>query len=364
MNVYKKSARGYRGNIVKQKYYTGPITDHFNGNSFNNLTTAEKIKYLNSFDGIKWYFHMMTNAWTGLTPQVVQAHPREREKELKVTMIGHASILLQIEGYNILVDPVWSPRIGPVFFIGKKRVNPPGVPFSHLPPIDAVLITHNHYDHMDIRTLRRLYKKYHPVFFTPLGNDIVLKKHISNKMTIHTMDWFEELFLNHQLKITLWPAYHWSARGIYDRNHALWGGFIVSSPQYNAYFTGDTSYGDGTIFKQIKERFPSLDVAVINIGAYAPRAILKSHHNDPEEAVNIFLDCGAKQALGIHWGTFQLSSEEAYEPVHTLYGVLRDHLLSVNQFIPMRPGQTWRPRSSVIVPKPVDPAISNEPPKE
>lgn len=362
--MFIKKAQGFKGNIVQQKYYQGSTTDHFDGKTFSNRSTAEQVKYLNSFDGIKWYFHMMTNAWTGLTPHVIQAHPKERENGIKVTMIGHASILLQIEGYNILVDPVWSPRIGPVFFIGKKRVNPPGVPFSHLPPIDAVLITHNHYDHMDIRTLKRLYKKYHPIFFTPLGNDIVLRKHISNKMIIHTMDWFEEQFFKQNLKITLWPAYHWSARGIHDRNHALWGGFVISSEHYNAYFTGDTSYGDGVIFKQIKKQFPSLDVAIINIGAYAPRAILKSHHNDPEEAVDIFVDCGAKQALGIHWGTFQLSSEKAYEPVHTLYGVLRDHLLAADKFIPLRPGQEWSPKEHAPLAKPSDPAIEDAPPKE
>lgn len=364
MNVYTKSTRGLKRNIMTNKNYKGPITDHFDGNVFFNLFTAGKTKYLNAFDGLKWYIHMINNGWRGLTPHVVQSDPKNRESGLKVTMIGHASVLLQIEGFNILIDPVWSPRVGPVFFIGKKRVNPPGVAFSHLPRIDAVLITHNHYDHMDIRTLRRLYKKYHPVFFTPLGNDSILKKHISNNMIIHAIDWFEEKLFKHQLKITLWPAYHWSARGLYDRNRSLWGGFIVSSPHYNAYFTGDTSYGDGSIFKQLKEYFPSLDVAIINIGAYAPRSLLKSHHNDPEEAVDIFQDCGAKQALGIHWGTFQLSSEEAYEPVHTLYGILRDHLLSVDQFIPLRPGQTWHAQVQEAEAKPVDLATANEHQKE
>ncbi|MDI2091263.1 MBL fold metallo-hydrolase [Commensalibacter oyaizuii] len=349
---------------MKQKYYQGPITDHFDGKVFTNLIRMPKQRYLNAWDGIKWYFHMITNTWSGLTPHVVQSHPNKTEAGLKVIMIGHASVLLQIQGYNILVDPVWSPRVGPLPFIGKKRVNPPGVPLFHLPHIDAVLITHNHYDHMDIRTLRRLYVRHKPIFFTPLGNDNILKRHISSKMMIHAMDWFDKYVLKEGLKITLWPSYHWSARGICDRNHALWGGFVVASDKYTVYFTGDTSYGDGAIFKQLKTQFPNLDVAVINIGAYAPRSLLKNHHNDPKEAVDIFLDCGAKQALGIHWGTFQLSSEEAYEPVHTLYGVLRNHLLAVDQFIPLRPGQVWCLKEPAIAEVPLDPPTVDVLPKE
>lgn len=325
---------------MKQPYYKGNITDHYNGTIFSNLRKTSKPFSLTVIGGIKCYLHSLGKKWTGISPNVVQAHPAGQVEGLTITMIGHASILVQIEGYNILVDPVWSTKIGPIFFT-KKRANPPGVPFFHLPHIDAVIITHNHYDHMDIKTLRRIYKRHKPIFFTPLGNDTILKKQISSKIVIHAMDWFEEQEMHDSIKITTWPAQHWSARGLFDRNKALWGGFVLSSSKYTVYITGDTGYGDGTIFKQIKEKFPSLDVAVINIGAYAPRSLLEEYHNDPAEALQIFLACGAKQAVGIHWGTFQLSSEEVYEPVHTLYGALRNHLLPIDSFIPLRPGQVW-----------------------
>jgi L-ascorbate metabolism protein UlaG (beta-lactamase superfamily) len=208
----------------------------------------------------------------------------------------------------LLVDPVWSERASPFGFAGPKRVNAPGVAFEQLPPIDAVLLTHNHYDHLDMATMWRLWARDRPRIIAALGNDAVVARS-RPEIVVETRDWREEVDVGGDITVWLHPAHHWSARGIGDRRMALWCGYVIATTVGTVYVAGDTGYGDGRIFLEVAERRPVVDVAVLPIGAYAPRWFMKDQHVNPAEAVRIMQDCGARQALGVHWGAFPLTDE-------------------------------------------------------
>ena len=247
----------------------------------------------------------------------------------RVTMVGHASVLVQLAGVNVLIDPVWSERVSPVAWAGPRRVSAPGVRFEDLPPIDAVLVTHNHYDHMDAPTLRRLRAAHRPRVIAPLGNDRLIPG------GAETADWGGVIDLG-AVRITLVPAHHWSARAIGDRRRALWCGFVLQSPAGTLYNVGDTGYGDGRIFEAVRDFAP--DVALIPIGAYEPRWFMRDQHVNPAEAVQIMRDCGARHALGTHWGVVQLTNEAREAPREALQALVPDAI-----FHAMEPGEEWVP---------------------
>jgi L-ascorbate metabolism protein UlaG (beta-lactamase superfamily) len=227
------------------------------------------------------------------------------------------------------------------FTLGRpKRVNDPGVAFADLPPIDAVLITHNHYDHLDIATLRWLKGAHHPRFIAPLGNDVPLAKAIGTNVT-ETADWGDTIPIGDQVGVTLIPAHHWSARVLGDRRMALWCGFVIQSSAGLVYNAGDTAYGDGRIFFDVAERFGTPDVAILPIGAYEPRWFMKDQHANPEEAVRTMMACRARQALGVHWGTFQLTNEARLAPKEALAAALRQHDIAQDRFLALEPGEVW-----------------------
>ena len=255
-------------------------------------------------------------------------------------MIGHATVLIQAAGLNLLVDPVWSERASPFRFAGPKRVNAPGVAFEHLPAIDVVLLTHNHYDHLDLATVQRLWARDRPRLIAPLGNDAVIAR-TRPEIVVETHDWREEVEIGGGVAVWLHPAHHWSARGIADRRMALWCGYVIATPVDAIYLAGDTGYGDGRIFLEVAERFPVLDVAVLPIGAYAPRWFMKDQHVNPAEAVRIMQDCGARQALGVHWGTFPLTDEARSDPADALAEALTEAGIEPGRFLPLEPGQQW-----------------------
>lgn len=213
----------------------------------------------------------------------------------------------------MLTDPLWSDRASPVGFAGPRRVTPPGIAFADLPPIDLVLLSHNHYDHLDAATLRRLHAAHRPLVVTPLGNDAIVRR-IAPDARIVAGDWGSRIALEHGADVHIVPAYHWSARGIGDRRMALWGGFMLRTPAGLIYFAGDTGYGDGAIFRSMRKRFGPTDVALLPIGAYAPRWFMAAQHTDPHEAVRIMIDLDARHAIGIHWGDFRLTDEAREEP--------------------------------------------------
>jgi L-ascorbate metabolism protein UlaG (beta-lactamase superfamily) len=214
-------------------------------------------------------------------------------------MVGHATLLIQSGGVNVLTDPVWSTFAGPFGLLGPRRTTSPGIAFKDLPKIDVVLLSHNHYDHLDLATLRRLDKAHAPQIVTPLGNETFLRRHVT-RGRIHSGNWGDLVHLPDVgptgCEVHIVPANHWSARGLGDRRQALWGGFMLRTGVGLVYFAGDTGYGTGAPFRAIRSEFGAPDLAIIPIGAYAPRWFMAAQHCDPEEAVQIMLDLEARRA--------------------------------------------------------------------
>jgi L-ascorbate metabolism protein UlaG (beta-lactamase superfamily) len=324
--------------MARNRYYIGASSEHFDGERFFNPGQPSTDRSLAAL--LRWRTGGGRAAWPKRVANAPTAKPAARVHGLSVTMVGHATVLVQLAGCNLLIDPIWSERASPVRWAGPRRVNDPGIAFADLPPIDAVLITHNHYDHLDITTLRRLHGAHHPRFIAPLGNDVLLAKAVGPNGT-ETADWGETVSIGDQVRVTLVPAHHWSARVLGDRRMALWCGYVIQSPAGLVYNAGDTGYGDGRIFSDIAEQFGPPDVAILPIGAYEPRWFMKDQHTNPEEAVRIMMACRAPQALGVHWGTFQLTNEARLAPKEALAAALRQHDISRSRFLALEPGQVW-----------------------
>jgi L-ascorbate metabolism protein UlaG (beta-lactamase superfamily) len=320
-------------------YYSGPPSDHFDGTRFFNPGHPDTDRSLAQV--LRWKWGERAARWPKAVP-VRQVVPDSRVDGLRVTMIGHASVLIQLAGRNILVDPVWSTRASPLRRVGPKRVTAPGIAFDDLPPIDTVLLTHNHYDHMDADTLGRLWQRHRARVIAPLGNDAVLARAVPG-MAVETGDWWDTLPLGDDASVTLVPANHWSARTALDRRKALWSGFYLTHPAARVHVCGDTGYGDGHVFRAIRERLGAPDLAILPIGAYAPRWFMAAQHVDPAEAVAILLDLEASHAVGVHWGTFQLTDEARDAPVAALAEALAARRLPADRFMPLSPGDSWNP---------------------
>jgi L-ascorbate metabolism protein UlaG (beta-lactamase superfamily) len=253
--------------------------------------------------------------------------PTPKSNEVIVTFIGHSSILIQSSSGNVLVDPVYSRRASPVTFAGPRRVREPGVQFDDLPTISLLLLSHNHYDHCDLTTLKRVERRFHPPAVTPLGNGRLLRS--AGFREVIEMDWWEST-RSASLPVTVTPAQHFSARGPFDRNRALWGGFLIEVGGLRILHAGDSGYGPH--FREIAARLGPIDLACLPIGAYEPRWFMKDIHVNPEEAVQAHLDLAARQSLGIHFGTFQLTPEGIHQPVHDLRDALSQRGVSAEKF--------------------------------
>ena len=319
-------------------YYRGPESDHFDGLRFHapggsaDRTLAQVMR---------WKADRSGEPWPKSVPSPFPAdRPPERVAGLRVVLIGHASYLVQVAGRNILIDPVFSKRASPVRFAGPRRVNPPGIAFQDLPPIDAVLITHNHYDHLDGPSLARIWQTHQPLIVAPLGNDAILRGY-DDTMHVETRDWGGAVDLGEGITAHLVPADHWSARGVNDRRMALWSAFVLTTPQGVHYHVGDTGFGDGAIFREVRARFGAPRLATLPIGAYEPRWFMQAQHVNPAEAVEIFSIVGATQALGHHWGTFRLTDEGVERPAEALAAALDAAGLPRDRFLALRPGQIW-----------------------
>ncbi len=203
---------------------------------------------------------------------------------MRFSFVGHASWLIQTAGQNILVDPVWSERASPFSFAGPKRHNDPGIAFDALPPIDAVLVSHGHYDHLDVATLSRLAAKFSPRVITPLGNDVTMRA-ADSAIRAEAFDWHDRVDLGNGLAVTLVSTRHWSARGLFDRNKALWASFVLETPAGKIYIVCDSGYGSGVHFRRVREAHGPLRAAILPIGAYEPRWFMKDQHMNPEDAV-------------------------------------------------------------------------------
>lgn len=254
---------------------------------------------------------------------------------MRVTMIGHATLLVQTQGLNILTDPIWSERASPFASVGLRRVRAPGVRFEDLPKIDLVLVSHNHYDHFDRDTLQKLWERDRPVIVTPLGNATLMRE---RGITAFARDWGGSVGITPEVAVTVERVQHWSSRAMADRNRALWGGFTVTLPGGNLYFAGDCGY-DRSAFREAAARGP-VRLALLPVGAYEPRWFMKYQHADPAEAVAAFRDLGAAHAVGMHWGTFQLTDEAADAPRVALARELRKAEISPARFPALKAGES------------------------
>ncbi len=262
-----------------------------------------------------------------------------RGEELhQITWIGHSTFLIQSGGFNVLTDPHFSERASPFSFAGPLRVVPPAVALDDLPDIHAVVISHNHYDHLDEQTVRQLVARqpdHPPRFFVPLKlgewfRDLGVE-------SVVELDWWQSAGLGN-LKIHAVPVRHWSARGLFDRNTSLWAGWVLDFPRQRIVHVGDSGYSAD--FPAIAERFPGIDLALIPVGAYDPRWFMKDAHMDPDEAVQVFKDLKATRAIGMHWGTFILTDEEMTAPPERLRAAMRREELPLDSFVVFQHGET------------------------
>ena len=265
-------------------------------------------------------------------------------QEIQVTWLGHSCFLVQSDGFNLLTDPVFSERASPVSFAGPKRYTEPAIKINELPKIDAVVISHNHYDHLDLDSIELLEKHFDPQWYVPLKNGSLLESASVPKQRIYELDWWEQAeFKNSVQAISMiaTPAQHWSARGLFDRNEMLWASWVIKIGSSTIFFGGDTGY-QPKIFKAIGQKYGPFDIGLIPIGAYAPRSFMRYAHVNPSEAVNIHLDIKSKQSFGAHWGTFPLTAEPVMEPVQKLKESLLKNKLKQESFIAPILGKTYQ----------------------
>ncbi|HWW88168.1 MAG TPA: MBL fold metallo-hydrolase [Vicinamibacterales bacterium] len=254
-----------------------------------------------------------------------------------ITFIGHSTFLIQTAAGNFLTDPMYSNRAGPFNMLGPRRVRQPAVRFEDLPPVSAILLSHNHYDHCDLRTLGMLATRFDPIVVTPLGNGALVRS--AGVRHVEELDWWQESRRS-KLPTTVTPARHFSARTPFDRNRALWGGFVLGVEGARIFFAGDTAYAD--FFREVKGRLGPIDLALLPIGAYEPRWFMQAVHMNPEEAVQAHLDLEAVRSIGMHYGTFQLTGEGIDEPLHALDAALHARDLVPSAFRALGFGESIR----------------------
>jgi L-ascorbate metabolism protein UlaG (beta-lactamase superfamily) len=272
------------------------------------------------------------NKW--VPQEVKQAKPLERVFGSKIisTFINHASVLIQTEGLNIITDPIFAGRASPVNFAGPRRFAPPGVAFDDVPSIDIILLSHNHYDHMDLKTLRKLVKKHNPLVITSLGNKEFLK---SKGIEAVELDWWQSHTHKH-IHIDFVPAQHFSARAISDRDKTLWGGFVLRLPNGDVYFAGDTGYGD--FVTHIKRKYPKgFKLGFVPIGAFKPEWFMSHVHMGPLEALAFSKELRIENSVAIHFGTFKLADDAQHEPAELLKTA--SDFQKVSNFVALKSGE-------------------------
>jgi L-ascorbate metabolism protein UlaG (beta-lactamase superfamily) len=319
-------------------YYQGPVSDHYDGRHFFNPDSPapqriDPRRFLN-----RW-----ANGERAAWPEYVPVQPsvppaRVAGTDMLVTWIGHSTVLVQTAGLNILTDPIWSDRASPFSFIGPRRVRAPGVRFENLPRIDLVLVSHDHYDHMDLPTLRRLWERDRPLIVTSLGNDAILR---GDGIASVARDWGQSVAVGPGVEVLIERSHHWGSRWGTDRNRALWSAFTIRTPAGNIFFAGDTGWAGGDWARAAAAHGP-FRLAIIPIGAYLPRDVMQESHVDPEEAVNIFQALNPIRALGVHWGTFQLTFEGIDDPPRGLAAELRRRAIAPDRFVATEAGQSFR----------------------
>jgi L-ascorbate metabolism protein UlaG (beta-lactamase superfamily) len=318
--------------------YQGPVSDHFDGKHFYAPEPIPNKSFLNV---LKWRLTSHRTTWSNWVNYDVGVKPVDRVngKGIKATFINHSTFLIQTAGLNMLTDPIWSERASPFSFWGPKRVHAPGIDFDQLPRIDVVMISHSHYDHLDMQTVKKLVAKDNPLFIVPQGVDTLIRNKVP-AARLHATDWGQSVSVS-DTTITAEPAQHWSARWLNDRNETLWASYVIKTPDAQVYFAGDSGYASGQVFRTIGAKYGSFDLAFLPIGAYEPRWFMAPAHMNPAEAVQVYQDLHAKHAIAMHFGTFQLTDEGMDQPVTDL-AVARDAAgLTDQQFMVLKPGMSW-----------------------
>ncbi len=340
-------------------YYQGPVGGHFDGERFFNPgfqgdNHGGPENFFNRWlAGDKATWPERVNIRQGYPPAEATLCPPQRGTIVEnwrrcvdrvdpngmwATWIGHSTVLIQAGGLNILTDPIWSERASPFQWIGPKRARAPGVRLEDLPKIDLVLISHNHYDHMDVPTLKALWERDRPAVVTGLGNDTILR---DAGLEARALDWGGRIAMGAGREVVVLRNHHWGSRWGRDRNRALWSAFAVRTPGGNIFFSGDTGWGDGSWVLEAAAAGP-YRLAIIPIGAYEPRDFMKANHINPEEAVRIFETLKPEFGLGVHWGTFQLTFEAIDDPPRRLEAVKRARGVPTDRFVTTEVGRPLR----------------------
>ena len=310
---------GMIGSCFAAPRYAGPVSDHFDGERFFTPGATDADEHGFS-DLLKWQLNRERGPW----PEAFDAEPgppppTKVTDGVRVTFVGHATTLVQLDGVNILTDPHFSTRASPVDFAGPSRVRPPGIRFEDLPPIHAVVLSHNHYDHMDASTLQRLSETHAPKVLAGLGNRAYLDSELGVKNVVD-LDWGESVTVGN-VTITSAPCKHFSGRGLGDRAGTLWSSWVLRGRSGKVYFAGDTAYGPH--FKATGDLHGPFDVALLPIGAYQPRWFMSAVHIDPAQAIDAHQDLRATRSVGVHFGSFPLADDGFDEPVRELEAQLQ-----------------------------------------
>lgn len=329
---------------------TPPVSDHFDGQLFFNPGSQSPSGEGPKRGVLGWVWHWLaSNDWPAwpdqeeLPPGPPPA-PRVAQGELRMTYVGHSTFLIQMDGINMLTDPVWSERCSPFSWAGPQRFTRPGLRLEDLPPIDAVLLSHNHYDHLDQPTLARLAQRGVTRSLVPLGNRELVRE--AGLTKVDELDWWQSVRLSADVTITLVPSQHFSSRTLWDRNRALWGGFVISGPAGKVYFSGDSGYGPH--FREIAGRFAPIRVAVLPIAPFQPKSLNGGGtsgqrlrvHMGPREAVQASRDLEAKVSLAAHFQVFQLGPDGFDDSFQVLGEALRERNLNPDAFQALKPGQS------------------------
>jgi L-ascorbate metabolism protein UlaG (beta-lactamase superfamily) len=320
-------------------YYRGPLSDHFDGERFFNPGKPMDKGFLQV---LKWYATRQPQPWPEYSELPVIDKPPQRVmgNQLRISFVGHVTLLIQTQGLNILTDPVWSDRASPFTWVGPKRVHPPGIRFEDVPPIDLVLISHNHYDHLDLACVERLWRRDRPRIITPLGNDRIIHDRIP-EATIEAHDWGHQVVISPNMTVHLEPMHHWSARSPFDRNRALWAAFVLATSGGNVYFVADSGYGGGDTFRAARAKFGSFRLAVLPIGDYDPRWFMAYNHMNPDEAVRAYNDLDQPQMLPTHYRTFQLADTGYEVPFRDLTAAMQAAAVPEGRIRPLMAGEHW-----------------------
>ncbi len=321
------------GYLISAPKYKGPVTDHFDGKRFINPGSV-KAKGLGEV--LKWMVGRKLGEWKERKDIAFGENPVEKVNDgIRITFVNHSTFLIQVDGLNIITDPVWSKRTSPVEWAGPKRMRPPGISLDALPKIDLMLLSHNHWDHLDIKTVKKINEVHHPKIVTPLGVKAFLEQ--EGVLGSEEIDWWQEAVFNNSMRIHAVPAQHFSGRGIFDRDGTLWCGYVIKRAGGNIYFVGDTGYNP-TTFKEIGDRCGPMEVALVPIGAFKPQWFMSPIHCSPEEAVKIHQDIKTKISIATHFGTFPLADDAENEPVDELKKAIEKSGIDAASFVAMKEG--------------------------